>query len=164
MSRKPSKVRRGGPKREPYDRVLIVCEGSKTEPRYLKELAKAQELSSANIVIDGNCDSSPISVVRYAINEFEKEQGKGGIYDTVYCVFDRDSHASFEQALDMIARIPPSRRFHAVVSVPCFEYWILLHFVYSTQPYQHGGGKSPCGNLICTLEQHIPGYEKGIQG
>jgi len=35
-------------RRAPYDRVLIVCEGSKTEPNYLQELIDCLELNSAN--------------------------------------------------------------------------------------------------------------------
>lgn len=161
MRRKPKNNLRSGPKRESYQRALIVCEGSKTEPQYLKELAGVRKLSTANIVIDGKCDSSPISVANYAFKEFDKEKSRGGAYDKVFCVFDKDSHTSYEQALNVIRRKRPSGVFRAIVSVPCFEYWILLHYVYTAQPYQKTGAKSPCGNVIESLKQHITEYEKG---
>lgn len=37
----------------PYDRVLIVCEGAKTEPNYFREIRDAYRLSTANIDICG---------------------------------------------------------------------------------------------------------------
>ncbi len=41
MARKPRRgkqLQRKVPKRKPYDRVLIVCEGEKTEPIYFEDL------------------------------------------------------------------------------------------------------------------------------
>ncbi len=42
-------LKRRGPKKQPYDRVLIVCEGAKTEPTYFRELCDHYQLSTANI-------------------------------------------------------------------------------------------------------------------
>jgi FMN phosphatase YigB (HAD superfamily) len=36
--------------REPFDRVLIVCEGSKTEPLYFQELRAYYRLNTAHVV------------------------------------------------------------------------------------------------------------------
>ena len=44
-----NRIARQGPKREQYDRVLIVCEGSRTEPLYFGEIANRYRLSTANI-------------------------------------------------------------------------------------------------------------------
>jgi len=38
--RRPESYRRLSPQREPYDYVLIVCEGEKTEPNYFYGLRK----------------------------------------------------------------------------------------------------------------------------
>lgn len=38
MRRHRGSVARGKPRREPYDRVMIVCEGSKTELLYFRGL------------------------------------------------------------------------------------------------------------------------------
>ncbi|MBN1547133.1 MAG: hypothetical protein JW902_10780, partial [Syntrophaceae bacterium] len=48
-ARKADALRRETQKREPYDVVLIVCEGSKTEPNYLQELRDTLKLSTANV-------------------------------------------------------------------------------------------------------------------
>lgn len=136
---KRSRLKRRGPQREPYDRVLIVCEGAKTEPNYLRELVRAYHLSSANIEVSGESGSAPVSVVEYAIDRFETDPD----FDTVFCVFDRDQHARFGEALERIRakrlvrrdakrRKVGTARFEAIASIPCFEYWILLHYEYTT--------------------------------
>ncbi len=63
--------------RASYDRVLIVCEGAKTEPNYLRELIDCLELNSANVEVDGDSGSSPISVVKHAKRRYREEQAKG---------------------------------------------------------------------------------------
>lgn len=37
--------------KEPYQMILIVCEGEKTEISYFKDLIKVEKLSSVNITI-----------------------------------------------------------------------------------------------------------------
>ena len=59
-------LQRGKPKRQPYDRVLIVCEGNKSEPFYFESLIDDFRLSSANVKIFGKeCNSSPDKVLEY---------------------------------------------------------------------------------------------------
>lgn len=52
--------------RAPYDKILIVCEGEKTEPNYFKELINYYKLNTANVEIDGSCGSSPEKVLKRA--------------------------------------------------------------------------------------------------
>ena len=40
--------------RKPYDRVLIVCEGKKTEPTYFLDLVNRCQLSTANVTVVGD--------------------------------------------------------------------------------------------------------------
>ena len=47
--RKTESLRRKKAMKDPYDVVLIVCEGKKTEPNYFSEMKKAFRLSNANI-------------------------------------------------------------------------------------------------------------------
>lgn len=158
--------------REPYPKVLIVCEGEKTEPNYFSELKDHLELSSTNVVVTGECGSSPISVADYAIQLFRQEKITGDPFDKVYCVFDKDTHTTYQQALDKIAEAnqqaldeisgkKPKDIITATTSVPCFEYWLLLHFEYSTAPFIGTGGKSACSRLINELKKYLPAYQKG---
>ena len=158
--RKPrSSPGRRGAKRESYDRVLIVCEGTRTEPLYFRELAYHYRLGTANIVVVGS-GADPHTVVREAKQLRQREERQGERYDTVYCVFDHDEHAAFGGASDDAA----TSGLKLARSWPCFEFWLLLHFVYSRSPYTREGGRSPCDNCIRDLRMHLPGYEKAAPG
>ncbi len=145
---------------ESYDNVLIVCEGEKTEPYYLKALREHFGLAQANVKIDPRSDSSPTSVVRYAKTLIKESSASP--YDHVYCVIDRDRHADFQKAVDQVNGFKnKDTKLHLIVSNPCFEYWILLHYIYTTKVFG-ASGDSPCDELISTeLKKYIPEYEKG---
>ncbi len=150
--------------RSRYDRVLIICEDSKTEPNYLREIVDFLKLNSANIEVDGSCGSSPISVVKYSKKRYLEEKKKENPFDRVFCVFDKDSHSSYERALNEILNAKPKKVFQAINSVPCFEYWLLLHFKFSTKPFTAIGRKSACDHLIQELKKEFPDYSKGDSG
>ena len=106
--------------RSSYDMVLIVCEGEKTEPNYFKALIDDFQLNTANVVVGKNTDgSSPKSIVNFALKEYRKERE----YDRVYCVFDKDRHSTYDDALHRIkkAGMDKGHSIIAVTSVPCFE-------------------------------------------
>lgn len=162
-----SPLRRRSPKREPYPRVLIVCEGSKTEPMYLSEFIADRQLSSANIRIFGNGGSAPKSVVEYAIQLFEDEPD----YEDVFCVFDRDGHTTFGAAVERVrekrlirrdegGRKLGAARFVAITSIPCFEYWVLLHYTYTSAAMPRFSDVLLRMRAIAELR----GYEKGTRG
>ena len=156
-----NQLKRKTEKRSSYERVLIVCEGSKTEPNYFNEFIDFLELNSANVEIDGSCDSSPGNIVKYAQARYTEERKTGDRFDKVYCVFDKDTHASYASALETIKSLQPKDTFKAANSVPCFEYWILLHFEYTTKPFTPTGRKSSCYSLIDDLKKYLPDYDKG---
>jgi len=151
-------------RRAPYDKVLIVCEGEKTEPYYFKELKEHYKLDSANVEITGQCDSSPMCVVRYARQRYREAQKAGDAFDTVFCVFDKDTHGDYRQALDTLGSAKPMGVFKAIHSVPCFEYWLLLHFDYTDQPFYAAGTRSVGAMALQRLKQHWPEYEKASRG
>lgn len=146
--------------------VLIVCEGEKTEPNYLRGLIRALRIGSATInILDTEHGSDPVSVLNAAIVEFEKDTS---LYDRVYCVFDRDGHANYATVLNLAKNHALAKRNVLFVanSVPCFEIWLLLHFKYTTQAYVKAGNKSPCDCLVSDLKQAdlLPNYEKNHRG
>lgn len=161
--RPPRAFRRPAPTRAQYDVVLIVCEGEKTEPEYLKGLRRACELNPANIEILAADGNDPVSIVREAIDAFRNASGE---FDRVFCVFDRDGHLNYREALDRVTRSTLGRRgiLTAITSVPCFEIWVLLHFAYSTAPFVSSGGRSACDNLVAAIHDHLPGYHKAFAG
>ncbi|MCY4362407.1 MAG: RloB family protein [Gammaproteobacteria bacterium] len=153
-------------KRAPYDKVLIVTEGKKTEPEYFNDLKKYYRIHSANIKIDGSGDSSPESVIKYGKKLYEDERSGGDAFDRVYFVFDKDTHLTYPQALDAIKRYRRRRKntFFAINSVPCFEYWLLLHFIYTTEPFPATGQLSAADQVIRKLKKYCPDYDKSAPG
>jgi RloB-like protein len=151
-------------KKAPYDRVLIVCEGAKTEPNYFREIRDTYRLNTANIDICGEeCGSDPLSVVNYAIRNFQKDPD----YDRVYCVIDRDKHTTFDAAIDKLrqTRLGKGVSFTAITSVPCFEFWLLLHFGYTTRQFCAPGNASNCELVMAELNkrERILDYTKGAR-
>ncbi len=152
-------------RRKPYDKVLIVCEGEKTEPNYFEELKDYYELGSANVEVTGSCGSSPMSVVAYAKDLYREAKKAGDAFDKVFCVFDKDTHSDYQSALDMLNSKNLKGVFQAVPSVPCFEYWLLLHFTYTDKPFNSTGNKSVCETIIHELNDKFwPDYKKAVHG
>jgi hypothetical protein len=118
-------------------------------------------LNSANVEVCGDCGSDPLSIVTHARQRYREEKDAGDPFDRVYCVFDRDAHSTYQQALDQIARATPKDTFLVTNSVPCFEYWILPHFIYTTRPYAPLPGNSACNQVLTALRIYMPRYTKG---
>jgi len=150
-------------RRASYAKVLIVCEGEKTEPNYFNGLKDHYGLNSANVEVCGECGSDPLSIVEFASDRYREERNAGDPFDRVYCVFDKDTHTSYQSAIDRIKRATPKRTFFAITSVPCFEYWLLLHFQYTTKPYEPLQGNSAGNQVLRALKAVVPDYEKGKQ-
>jgi hypothetical protein len=152
-----SSFKRQKAKREPYDTVLIVCEGTKTEPNYFEGLKKAYGLSSANILIcEDKHGSDPRGIVKCAVEKIKLDSG----FDRVYCVFDRDKHPTFNDAIQILQGKYRKKLFRSL-SIPCFEIWLLLHFKYTTRQFCVAAVGSDCDEVISELKTFIPDYQKG---
>ncbi|MDK1494243.1 RloB family protein [Sinorhizobium sp. 7-81] len=125
-------ARRQGHKRS-YDRMLIVCEGEKTEVNYFEAIRREKRIPNADIeIVPSDYGTSPLNIVEYAIDHFKKSKA----FDRVYAVFDRDDHDSYHNALAKAEATDKKLKndegtatpFMAVPSVPNFELWVLLHF------------------------------------
>ena len=149
--------------REGRLRYLIVCEGEKTEPNYLVDLRNDLKISSALIQIEKNQNgSSPNKVFERAVEVSEIAKREGIPFDRVYCVFDKDKHETFDSTKLQISNYKKTP-IKAIISVPCFEVWILLHFSYSTSPFVSTGKKSVGDSVVNKLKQ-INGFEKYEKG
>lgn len=87
---------------------------------------------------------------------YAKQLMKNDSYDKVYCIIDRDKHPNFHQALQKAT----GNKIEVIISIPCFEYWLLLHFEYTSCPFQVVQG-SNCNEVIKALKKHWSEYEKG---
>ncbi len=157
-------------RRASYDRILIVSEGSKTEPNYFSEIRAAFRLHTANVEVrPSELGTSPIQVVQYAKELFENGDRHKNIqprsFEQVYALFDRDQHESYINALRLAESLDRKLkndtkqliRFKAMASVPSFELWLLLHYENILAPIHRD-------EVMRRLKRHIPNYEKGARG
>ncbi|MBP8819234.1 MAG: RloB domain-containing protein [Syntrophomonadaceae bacterium] len=104
--------------REKKPRILIACEGEKTEPNYFRAFRPA------NVVVHG-LGMNTFSLVAEAIR-IRDDDPYG--FDQVWCVFDRDDFTAdnFNRALQL-AR---NNDIKVAYSNEAFELWYVLHFDY----------------------------------
>lgn len=122
--------------------VLIVTGGRCTEPAYFNGLARVHR---ARVKVRQKTDS-PEKLVRYAKSIFTEDE-----YDSMWCVVDVD-----EFDIEAARAEADRQGVGLVVSDPCFELWLVLHFA------DHRGhidsGKAACK----LLAKHLPGYDKKL--
>jgi hypothetical protein len=135
--------------------IFIICEGEKTEINYFKSFQKEHKMTNLHIE-KSQYGNTPMNIVQHG-----KEKYRDTDCDTVYCVFDKDEHADYCKAVTHInnGREP----LISITSVPCFEYWFLLHFCETDRPYKKTGKKSAAELLIKDLKKYIPKYKKNAE-
>jgi hypothetical protein len=107
-------------------KILIVCEGTRTEPNYFKAFPENPNVYD-KIDIQGT-GYNTISLVEKAIQLKNEAQKNRKPYQEVWCVFDKDSFTweSFNGAIALAKR----EKIRCAYSVEAFELWYLLHFNY----------------------------------
>ena len=161
VSRKQKKIdslKRREAFREPRKSILIVCEGSKTEPLYFNLLQKKLRLKMADVEI-AHKDPAPITVINHAIKLRNKRKDSANDesnltkvkYDEVYCVMDIDKHESLTKAINKAK----DHKLKIILSNPCFEYWYILHFIKTSSPFHSSR------NVISEVKKYHTKYSKG---
>lgn len=160
FNRGPDSYRRRRPTLEPRRTFLIVTEGEKTEPSYFRALRDRLRLTNVEVNVYHPEATDPKSLTEAAIQlgrqrESKARKGDGVAYDEVWVVYD------LEKTNDERRRLHKGQYdrqkasgIHAATSDPSFEYWLLLHFQYTTSPFPD------CKAVIRHLKRHLPGYEK----
>jgi hypothetical protein len=141
--------------------ILIVCEGTETEPNYFQELRKYLKLSSIDVRIQDR-GGAPISLIEEACkrkNQREKEAKQGGAnvgkFDAVWCVFDVENptrNPTFNEAVQMAENC----QYALAISNPAFEFWYILHFEQTTRPFENGK------EVKNYLQKYIPHYHEAM--
>jgi hypothetical protein len=144
---------RGKENKSQKEKILIVCEGEKTEINYFEELKSKLRLSALQVSVHQSPRNCPLVLATYA-----EEKSRKNEFDKIYCVFDKDTHTNFENAKNKISSL--GDKFKAAYSVPCFEYWLVLHFMYTNKPFNATNKKS-IGDQVCfELKKYLPNYKK----
>ena len=155
-ARTADKLERTTKARAQSQRFLIVCEGTKTEPNYFSELVSSLGIRPQTVKIAPNNGSSPDRIVSHALKLYEDDALCGDSFDKVFCVFDRDTHTTFDAAVQRIHDLKEAKKscpFEAITSSPCFEYWLLLHFGFTDQPFHAAGKKIHRRQPGCSITQ-----------
>src|SRR5579871_4054307 len=92
------------PKRQPRQRILVLCEGKITEPKYFSELRQEVRNRLIEIEVVPAC-GVPKSLVEQAVDRKKEAQRlarRAGDpfldYDEIWCVFDVDDHPNLAEA------------------------------------------------------------------
>lgn len=114
--------------RELRDRILIVCEGKKTEPNYFLSFPVNREVVEVDVTGEG---ANTLSLVQEAI---KLRDAAAHPYNQVWCVFDKDEFPldNFNKAF----QLAKNQAIHIAYSNQCFELWYLLHFQYNDTAIQ----------------------------
>lgn len=143
--------------RQPKRRIYVACEGELTEPQYIRKLTALVKNPLVEVHFARE-RGDPLRVVELAkqgrddgLHKAKRENDDSLAYDEVWCVFDRDQHERFDEAIETAKR----SSLHLAVSNPCFELWLVLH--HREQP-----GAKQRWELAGLLGKHWPGYEKAV--
>ena len=123
-------------------KILIVCEGTKTEPNYFEAFKKYNHGTNVYDIDVRGLGANTTSVVDAAISLKEKDE-----YDRVWAVFDKDSF--------------PAGKFNGAIvkaeqngiccawSNEAFELWYLYHFVNRTTGMSRTEYGKAISNAVC---------------
>jgi len=105
------------------DRILILCEGKKTEPNYFRKFPLNVELVEIDVRGTG---ANTLSLVENAVRRGQDAASEGRPYNQIWCVFDRDSFPPGK--FNLAFKVADESRIHIAYSNQCFELWYLLHY------------------------------------
>lgn len=112
----------------------IFCEGKNTEPDYINGFKEHYYSEKRRVIIVEDAKkNTPIQLVEEAL----KAKKSALDHDVFWVVFDRESVIKYTHK-DHIraAELATSNNINIAISTVCFEYWILLHFKYTTTAYE----------------------------
>ncbi len=125
----------------PGDAILIVTEGTVTEPVYFSLIRKDLKLSTVTVAIHPGDHSDPRHVIRTAerlVKARARRARKGQLgmgeppkFDHVWAVIDSDV-AVRQDFWNDVVQLANARKVTLAHSSPCFEFWLLLHLVGAT--------------------------------
>lgn len=140
---------RAAPSLEERPRILIVCQGKKTETSYFEQF----EYVSA-IIKTVPVAKDPVSLVEAAIQLRDEAKDAKKPYAQVWCVFDKDDSPA-EQFNSAISRAH-GQKLRVAYSNQAFEFWLLLHF----EDHQGGGlDRALCTEKVLSYLPEGVGFE-----
>lgn len=128
-------------------RILIVCEGEKTEPHYFEALGAELPKHVVELDICGE-GFNTLSLVAKAQELRDKRAGGDYPFDHVWVVFDRDSFAPYH--FDNAIHKAEADHIKCAWSNVAFELWYVFHFDYRTTAMPRSEYKTRLTELLGT--------------
>jgi hypothetical protein len=127
------------------ERILIVCEGERTEPNYFLEIGKTLPPHVIELIIEG-MGMNTLSLVREAIRLRDNKEESLQPYDQTWVVFDKDDFPpnDFNSAITLCDQ----QGLKAAFSNEAFELWYVLHFEYRTTAMPRTEYKAKLSTLL----------------
>lgn len=137
-------------------KILIACEGIKTEHGYFQAIRSSLRLPTLQVVVLRPDGTDPLTVVRRAIlerNNLKKDRAWDR-NDQAWAVFDGDEHKDNNPTnWNNAIQLAQSNQIQLAISNPCFELWYILHF----QDCERCVARDDAQKL---LRKHINNYSK----
>lgn len=155
--------KRGQRRRKLKPVILIVTEGSQTEPKYFEHYRSRQ--TNIDIRVVGSRtkggETDYLGLIRKAVEYQSKNQISASNGDAVWVVADGDVNynnpdpiAAKDNLLSRARKLADAKGIHIAISNPCFEFWYLLHFQYTTKFFKDYPA------VKTALTAYLPDYEK----
>lgn len=130
---------------------IVATEGEKTEKQYF-EMFRSSKIQ-VKVIPTESGQSSPDYVLKRLVQYCQDFQiGKD---DELWFVSDVDRWR--DEKLSQICQMASQKGFEVAISNPCFEVWLILHFVELPTHFDK------CSQVVDFLRNQLGGYSKNIQ-
>ena len=155
--------KRGQRRRTVKPVILIVTEGAQTEPQYFSHYRNRQTNIEIRVIggRTGGGETDYTSLIRKAAEYKNKNQMSESNGDAVWVVADGDVNYDIpdpvgtkDLMLSKARKLADAKGIHLAISNPCFEFWYLLHFQYTTRYFRDYTA------VENALTAYLPDYEK----
>jgi RloB-like protein len=107
--------------------LLVFVEGLRTEVQYIYSWYRTNR-AQVLVEIDER-HGTPMTLVNAALDakrteQREERRNRGKAHDEYWCVFDRDEHPQFDEAI----KLARENGIGIAMSNPCLELWFVWHF------------------------------------
>jgi hypothetical protein len=145
MSKKGTPHARQVGRKKPNPRIVVLCEGEKTEVGYFKQFRKAGYTVKVTAGNGTDCVSLIKEIVKIRVQDRKAKSLQKD--DTYWLVFDQDNNIPTQ--LNETKQLANKENIQLIYSNPCFELWYLLHFDYTTAQFRNAD------EVINNLNRHL---------
>lgn len=112
------------PHRQPARRILVVTEGTRTEPQYVEGLDRYLRSKGATAVVKPvSVGKDPLKVVQKCVQKRDEAAKSDKGYDDCVCLVDVDEHKTLPAAVQLAER----EAIQLLISNLKFEAWLRWH-------------------------------------